>query len=55
MFDSTHKENVKKTRQINTLIVDTKKLCLKILKGHRDRTKNYPEVEKVLLLIREIF
>ena len=55
MFDSTDKENVKKTKQINTLIVDPKKLCFKILKGHRDRTKNYPEVEKVLLLIREIF
>ena len=58
MFDSTHKENIKKKhRKTITPIVYTKKLCICqdiLLRGHRDRTKNHPEVRKMILLIQEI-
>ena len=49
MFDSRHKENIKKCKKAITPIVDTLKLCgcQNIpLRGHRDSTKNHPEVEK---------
>ena len=49
MFDSRHKENIKKCKKAITPIVDTLKLCGRQnipLRGHRDSTKNHPEVEK---------
>ena len=49
VFDSTHKENIKKAREAITPIVDTLKLCGRQnipLRGHKDSTKNYPEVGK---------
>ena len=52
VFDSTHKENIKKTREFITAIVDTKKLrvCENIpLRGNRDNTKNHPEVLIILV------
>ena len=49
VFDSTHKENIKKAREAITPIVDTLKLCGRQnipLRGHKDSTKNHPEVGK---------
>ena len=49
IFDSTHKENIKKAREAITPIVDTLKLCGRQnipLRGHKDSTKNHPEVGK---------
>ena len=40
MFDSTHKENIKKTREIITPIVDTKKLCLSKYYTERSQGQN---------------
>ena len=57
MLDSTHLENVKKTRKIVTPIIDTNKLCVCQnipLSDHRDSTKRQPEVGKVALPIQEI-
>ena len=56
MLDSTHKENIKKTRETITSIVGTKKLCVCQnipFRGNRDNTKNHPEVGKVVLLFQE--
>ena len=52
VFDSTHNENVKKAKEAITPIVDTLKLCERqniLLRGHRDSTRNHPEVEKSAL------
>ena len=49
VFDSTHKESIKKTRGAIAPIVDTLKLsgCQNIpLRSHRDSTKNNPKVRK---------
>ena len=49
IFDSTHKENIRKAREAITPIVDTLKLCGRQnipLRGHKDSTKNHPEVGK---------
>ena len=49
VFDSTHKENIKKAREAITPIVDTLKLCGRQnipFRGHKDSTKNHPEVGK---------
>ena len=49
VFDSTHKENIKKAREAITPILDTLKLCGRHnipLRGHKDSTKNYPEFGK---------
>ena len=49
VFGSTYKENIKKARKAITPIVDTLKLCGRQnipLRGHRDSTKNHPEVGK---------
>ena len=49
VFDSTHKENIKKAREAITPIVDTLKLCgcQNIpLRNHKDGTKDHPEVGK---------
>ena len=49
VFDSTHKENIKKAREAITPIVDSQKLCWPQnipLRGHKDSTKNQPEVGK---------
>ena len=49
VFDSTHKENIKKAREAITPIVDTLKLCGRQnnpLRGHKDSTKNDPKVGK---------
>ena len=57
MLDSAHKENIKKAREAITPIVDTLNLCGHLnvpFRGHKDSTKNHPEVEKVVLLIQEI-
>ena len=54
VFDSTHKESIKKTRGAITPIVDTLKLsgCQNIpLRSHRDSTKNNPEVRKKGLIL----
>ena len=56
MSDSTHKENIKKTREIITPIVDTRKL--NVSKNSIERSqrqhKKFPEVGRVVLLIQEI-
>ena len=47
VFDSTHKENIKKAREAITPIVDTLKLCGRQnipLRGHKDSSKSHPEV-----------
>ena len=56
MFDSTHKENIKKTREIITPIVDTKKLNVSknFIERSQRQHKKFPEVERVVLLIQEI-
>ena len=59
VFDSTHKESIKKTRGAIAPIVDTLKLCGRQnipLRSHSDSTKNNPEVRKKVLtkLILEI-
>ena len=57
IFDSTHKENIRKAREAITPIVDTLKLCWRqniSLRSHKDSTKNHPEIGKVVLLIQEI-
>ena len=49
VFDSTHKENIKKAREAITPIVDTLKLCGRqniLLRDHKDSTENHPEVGK---------
>ena len=49
VFESTHKENIKKAKEAITPIADTLKLCGRQnipLRGHKDSTKNYPEVGK---------
>ena len=49
VFDSTHKENIRKARKAITPIVDTLKLCGHQnipLRGHKYSTKNHPEVGK---------
>ena len=49
MFDSTHKESIKKAKEAITPIVDTQKLCGRQnipLRDHRDSTKNHQEVGK---------
>ena len=49
VFDSKYKENIKKARQAIAPIVDTLKLCGRHfikLRGHKDSTKNHPEVGK---------
>ena len=49
VFHSTHKENFKKAREAITPIADTLKLCRHQnipLRGHKDSTKNHPEVGK---------
>ena len=49
MLDLAHKERIKKAREAITLIVDTLKLCGRQnvpLRGHKDSTKNHPEVRK---------
>ena len=56
VFDSTLNENIKKTRETITPIVDTKKLSVKIFHGKATETaKNYSELGKVVLLIKDIF
>ena len=57
MFDSAHKENIKKTRETINPIVDTKRLCVSkyyIERSQRQQQKKHPEVELVVLLIQEI-
>ena len=57
MLDSTHEENIMKTRKTITPIVNTKKLCVCQnipLSDHRDSTKNHLEVGKVILPIQKI-
>ena len=52
MLDSTHKENIKKTRKTITSIVDTRKLCICqniSLRVTGTAQKYHPEVEKVVL------
>ena len=49
VFHSTHKENIKKAREAITPIADTLRLCRHQnipLRGHKDSTKNHPEVGK---------
>ena len=49
MFDTTNLENLKKAEEAITPIVDTIKLCGSQnipLRGHKDSTKDYPEVVK---------
>ena len=52
MFNSTHKEKIKKKTGKQLLPLYILRNCL--LRGHRDRTKNHPEVRKMILLIQEI-
>ena len=65
MFDSSHKENIKNTREIITPNVGIKKLCVCVcvcvcvcqnipLRGNKENTKEHPEVGKVILPIQEI-
>ena len=57
MLDSTHEENIMKTRKTITPIVNTKKLCVCQnipLSDHRDSTKNHPEVGKVVWVESEV-
>ena len=52
LFDSTQEENIKKAKEAITPIVDSLKLCERHnipLRGHKDSTKNYPEVGKSCL------
>ena len=42
MIDSTHKENIKKTREAITPIADAKKLC--VCQNIPSRDQNHPEV-----------
>lgn len=56
VFDSAHKENIKRARGVITPIVGTMKLCRHLnnpLRGHMDSTKHCPEVEKRGLLIQK--
>ena len=56
MSDPTHNENIKKTRETVTPILDTKKLCVSkcSIETSLEQHKKYPEVGREVLLIQKI-